>query len=123
MSDVSKLLVVVVFLGSMAFMQSMLSTSYTEHIAYTSNYTENETTLQTGFEGIPPPPVCTAFVANYVPFIGQLIDYTACVGSFGAWMLSLMFINSTSGWVNTLFIIPVIVVVGFIVIRLFRGTG
>lgn len=121
MSDVTKLIVIVTFFSSMAFIGTLFGTELYNTATYDANYTNNETVIGYGYENVPAPPVCTSFAGDYVPLLGDLIDGAACVGGFIVWMISLMFIKATNTWVNILFFLPIMAALGFIIIRTIRG--
>ncbi len=124
-NDTQILLGFLIFLVALAFVSAQFGTEVIKaKEGWNASYIEaNETTIGSATEVIPPPPVCTRFVAGYIPIIGELIDGVACLGGYLGWMISLMFIQSEVQWLYQLILFPILCIIGFMFIRLIRSGG
>ncbi len=124
-NDTQILFGIIIFLSAFAFTQAVFNTEIiSTREGWNASYiADNETVLSPDIGILPAPPVCTRFVAGYLPIIGDIIDGTACLGGYVLWLVSLMFIQSEIAWLYQLIIFPMIVIIGIIVVRLIRSGG
>ncbi len=121
-TDTRLLFGILVFIGAFSLTQVMFGTELAEQReGWNESYSGNVSVIGTGTNLIPSPPVCTAWITNYIPLVGHLIDGSICVGAYVLWLLSLMFITTSIDWLNAIVFLPIVGVIGFIIIRLVRG--
>lgn len=110
--------VIVVFLGTFFYIQTLFGTEFfTSNMA--SNYSAqwNGTPLYSnlsssgGGGAIPQPPVCTAGVIIVDGALG-------CGAGYVSYFWDLLTFRSDIAWVNILFLIPMLVIVGLVVVNL-----
>lgn len=124
MTDTKILFTIIIFIAGFMAISSAFNTNIVEIQSgwNASYYGTNATPLGTDTSGITAPPVCDEPVEDgWIPFIDELSSSALCVGSYIIWLTSLMFFNTTTGWLNALIILPMVAIVGFIIIKLIRG--
>lgn len=120
--DYKVLLVAVVFLGTFAYISSQFTTEFMTNTA-TSDYTSiyNGTLYSNLTSGttqgvILQPPTCTA---GYVVLDGII----GCVTNYMGYYWNLMTFRSDIAWLNILFLVPILAVLGYLILNFIIRIG
>lgn len=121
-SEIKLLLVVIVFLGTFAYIQTLFNTEYITNTV-NDNYTVSwNGTIYANLTGgtlqgtIPTPPICST---GWV-----IIDGLAgCVGGYLVYYWDIMTFNTDIAWLNILILIPLLAVLGYVIVRLLIEVG
>lgn len=115
--DYKVILMIVVFFGSFVLIQGLFATEYISSSMsgiYTSEWNGtvySNLTSREGGGGIPTPPTCDS---GYV-FIDGLV---ACGAGYVGYFWDLLTFSSSVWWLQILFIIPLLVILGYFIIHL-----
>ena len=127
MSDARVLMGIVVFLGTFIFLQAQFSTSAIE-VNSGWNYTyANSTQIGITQGSINAPPTCTPVVSDAKSVLDMILPSNTtetsgfCTADWLGWFLSLMYFKSTINWLNTLIILPLVIVLTYLLFSFARG--
>lgn len=123
MVDYKILLPVIVFLGAFAFIQTQFNTEYitsSMNYDYSSNWNgtiySNLTTLGNQTSVIPMPPSCDTGAVVIDGVLG-------CLGGYMGYYYDIMTFRTDTAWLNTLILIPILVLFALFVILLLIEVG